>query len=108
MRLTQKNVAVEQRPRYKKWLRYYLDFCHKYAFEPTDRWSFPAFQEKLRAKNQSESQCQQAHHAVALYYEMGVSEAREAMTGSAVLPSTSPKLIDTHLQATSARWHSVP
>ena len=108
MRLTQKNVAVEQRPRYKKWLHYYLDFCHKYAFEPTDRRSFPAFQEKLRAKNQSESQCQQAYHAVALYYEMGVSEAREAMTGSAVLPSTSPKLIDTHLQATSARWHSVP
>jgi hypothetical protein len=67
MRLTQKNVAVEQRPRCKKWLRYYLDFCHKYAFEPTDRRSFPAFQEKLWAKNQSESQCQQAYHAVALY-----------------------------------------
>ena len=42
-RLTQNNVAVEQCPHYQKWLRYYLDFCHKYGFEPTDRQSFPAF-----------------------------------------------------------------
>jgi hypothetical protein len=110
MRLTQKNVAVEQRPRYKKWLRYYLDFCHKYAFEPTDRRSFPAFQEKLRAKNQSESQCQQAYHAVALYYEMGVSEAREAMTGSPVPPSIPPKFTHPREKAAvpSPRSHTPP
>ena len=50
--LERKAVAVEQRPHYKKWLRFYWDFCHKYAFEPTNRQSFPAFHEKLRAKNQ--------------------------------------------------------
>ena len=57
--LERKAFAVEQRPHYKKWLRYYWDFCHKYALEPTDRQSFPAFHDKLRAKNQSESQRQQ-------------------------------------------------
>ena len=67
--LERKGVAVAQRPHYKKWLRYYWDFCHKYALEPTDRQSFPAFNEKLRAKNQSESQRQQAYRAVSLYYE---------------------------------------
>ena len=38
-RLERKGVAVEQRPHYKKWLRFYWDFCHKYSFEPTDRQS---------------------------------------------------------------------
>ncbi len=35
--LERKGVAVEQRLHYRKWLRHYWDFCHKYAFEPTDR-----------------------------------------------------------------------
>ena len=90
--MTKKDVAVVQRPHYKKWLRYYLDFCHKYGFELANRQSLPAFQEKLRAKNQSGSQVQQAYHAVALCYETSVSEAVEVTIGSTVLPSTSPKL----------------
>jgi len=81
--LERQAVAVGQRPHYKKWLRYYWDFCHKYALEPTDRWSFPAFNDKLRAKNQSESQRQQAHHAIALYYETVCSGS----TGGQVPPA---------------------
>jgi integron integrase len=69
-RLTQKNIVAGQRPHYHKWLRYYLDFCHKYSFAPMDQQSLPAFQEKLRAKQQPESLCQQAGHAVSLYWEM--------------------------------------
>ena len=69
-RLVQQNILAGQRPHYHKWLRYYLDFCDKYSFPPTDRQSWPAFQEKLRAKHQPEPLCQQAGHAVALYWEM--------------------------------------
>ena len=69
-RLAQQNILVGQRPHYHQWLRYYLDFCSKYSFKPLDRQSLPAFQEKLRAKHQPESLCQQAGHAVALYWEM--------------------------------------
>jgi integron integrase len=69
-RLAQQNLMAGQRPHYHQWLRYYLDFCSKYSFAPTDRLSLPAFQEKLRAKHQPESLCQQAEHAVALYWEM--------------------------------------
>jgi hypothetical protein len=72
-RLAQKSVAVERRPHYHKWLRYYLDFCHKYGFEPTDQQSFPAFHEKRRAKNQSAFQRKQAYHAVTIYYETVIS-----------------------------------
>ena len=72
--LARHGVAVEQRPHYNKWLRYYWDFCHKYALESTERQSFPAFREKLRSKHQSDSQRQQAYAAVSLYYEMVLPE----------------------------------
>jgi integron integrase len=121
--LEQKDVAVKQRSHYKKWLRYYLDFCHKYAFEPTDRQSFPAFDEKLRAKNQSEALRQQAYHAVSLYYEIVFSDsdtmqgkpaeasvqtvlknryasAKEGMTESPILPRTPPNLTPRHSKTT--------
>ena len=62
-RLEHEDVAAEHRPPYRKWLHFYWDFCHKYSFEPTDRQSFPAFDEKLRTKNQSEAQRKQAYHA---------------------------------------------
>jgi integron integrase len=69
-RLTQQNMLAGQRPHYHRWLRYYLDFCHKYDLAPADQRSLPAFQEKLRTKHQPESLRQQAGHAVALYWEM--------------------------------------
>ena len=77
-RLAQQNIIAGQRPHYHKWLRYYLDFCDKYSFAPTDRQSLPAFQEKLRAKHQPEPLCQQAGHAVALYWELVSPVPRQA------------------------------
>ena len=47
--LQEQGIASQHRPHYVKWLRYYWDFCHKYALEPGDRKSLPAFDEKLRA-----------------------------------------------------------
>ena len=66
--LRRQGVARQYWPHYTKWLHYYWDFCHKYRFEPQERQSFPPFDEKLRAKHQSDFQRQQAHHAVSLYY----------------------------------------
>jgi len=69
---------VAQQPHYSKWLRYYWDFCQKYAHAPTARQSFPAFREKLCSKQQSAAQCQQAEAALSLYYEMvGAAPARD-------------------------------
>jgi len=68
--LLQQGIAGPHRPHYVRWLRYYWDFCHKYAFEPDDRTSLRAFGEKLRAKKQADFQRKQAQHAVALYYTM--------------------------------------
>ena len=55
---------------YKKWLRYYLDFCVKYPVPDSKSERVQLFSEKLREKKQSEQQRQQAIHAVFLYFEM--------------------------------------
>jgi len=68
--LKQRKIASGECNDYRKWLRYYLDYCHKYHVSPTDKLSFSAFHNKLGSKNQSEASCRQAHAAVVLYHEM--------------------------------------
>jgi hypothetical protein len=70
--LHERGVPNNQRSDYHKWLRYYLDFYHKYRFEPSQRGNFSAFAEKLRSKNQSETRCRQARLAIAIYYRVAV------------------------------------
>ena len=55
---------------YKKWLRYYLDFCRKYNFSPTHKESLPHFIRKLQEKKQTKVQQDQAVMTVTLYYEI--------------------------------------
>ncbi len=55
---------------YKKWLRYYLDYCHKYKQPYSARQSLEKFIEKLREKKQSPEQQKEAVQAVSVYYEM--------------------------------------
>ena len=64
--------AVPERSRflYKKWLRYYLDFCHKYRFEPTKGQNLSKFLAKLKDKKQNEHQQKQAAHAISIFYEI--------------------------------------
>jgi hypothetical protein len=49
-----KHFAKKQIPNvlhgvYKKWLRYYLDFCRKYHFPPAHTQSLPRFIQKLQS-----------------------------------------------------------
>ena len=55
---------------YQKWLRFYLDFCKKYHVPPKCEKSLPPFIEKLRDKQQSQAQQEQAIKTVNLYYEL--------------------------------------
>ena len=68
--LIKKNVPPTIRAQHLKWLRYYLDFCSKYQYEPSDRRSFTPFAIKLKDKNQSEEQRKQAFDAVSIYYQI--------------------------------------
>ena len=62
---------------YRKWLRFYLDFCHKYGVSPIDSKSLNPFLEKLQSKKQSPAFQRQAHHAVMLYYELMEKQAKD-------------------------------
>jgi integron integrase len=65
--LKKQKIAVSHYGEYRKWLRFFLDFCAKYP-EPTETFRrLEPFLEKLREKKQSEGQREQAAHAIALY-----------------------------------------
>lgn len=60
---------------YKKWLRYYLDFCAKYNFQPEHKDSLPQFIRKLQEKKQTKEQQDQATISITLYYEIIIHSA---------------------------------
>lgn len=64
----QQGIPSSQHGYYLKWLRYYLDFCHKYHFEQGKSKSLSAFLKKLDEKKQSVQLQKQAEHAVRLYF----------------------------------------
>ncbi len=65
-----KGIAKNEHCLYQKWLRYYLDFCHKYQFIQADPDSLPHFVRKLHEKNQGMHQQKQASQAIELYYQL--------------------------------------
>lgn len=62
---------------YQKWLRYFLDFCHKYPVPDAKSERIRLFCEKLREKKQSEQKRQQAAHAVSLYFMLQMPAPEE-------------------------------
>ena len=54
---------------YRKWLRYFLDFCEKYPPPEAKSEQVRLFTEKLRSKKQTPQQCNQAAHAISLFFE---------------------------------------
>jgi integron integrase len=68
--LTAKNISENLRNHYKKWLRFYLDFCSKYRRDVKKTESLADFLQKLREKGQTEMQQKQAAHAVSLYFDL--------------------------------------
>lgn len=66
---------------YQKWLRYFYDFSARYLHEQERAVKVRLFLEKLKSKGQSSAQCQQAAHAVALYFELLVQNAPVVPTG---------------------------
>ncbi len=54
---------------YRKWLRYFLDFCQKYPPPDATSEHIRLFIEKLKSKKQTPWQCSQAAKAISLYFE---------------------------------------
>ena len=68
--LKNKMITVSLHGFYKKWLKYYFDFCEKYGHPFQSINSVNLFLEKLKNKNQSFAQIKQAKEAVFCYFEM--------------------------------------
>jgi hypothetical protein len=79
--LTAASVAAGEWNAYKKWLRFYLDFCHEYKHEYADARSIEPFLEILKSKRRRLASREQAGKAVALYLQM-VGDADATRRGS--------------------------
>ncbi len=66
--LAKHRITKEHQNHYRKWLRYFLDFCLKYNFQSIQPESLQNFLRKLEEKNQTREQQKQASHAVSLYF----------------------------------------
>ena len=100
--LIQKAVPDKYHPYYRKWLRYYLDFCQKYGFRQSDTKSLPHFIKKLKEKKQTDQQQKQAVDAISIYY--GEETIRENKN---VVSKTNNKIISSkkdNLKPTNANW----
>ncbi len=68
--LNKRTIPSARHNYYKKWLRYYLDFCVKYRHPAKSSKSLSPFLRKLREKKQSETQIREAAQAVSLYLDL--------------------------------------
>ena len=75
---------------YRKWLRFYFDFCHKYQFDPDARSSLAPFLQKLADKKQSTQLCKQAEHALLIYYDLPKASLRSQVLPEHELTPSSP------------------
>lgn len=85
--LERKEVPPRYRNHYRKWLKFFLDFCDKYDFSPTDKQQVPAFIAKLLEKNQSKFFQRQAEQAVLIYFEI-ISTHPHPVAPQTSIPST--------------------
>jgi hypothetical protein len=63
-------VPNHQQVDWLKWLRYYLDFCHKYHHSTRNPETEILYLQKLSSKGQSDLQQQQASDSISLFREV--------------------------------------
>jgi len=51
--LAARSIPEQSRSHFCKWLRFYLDFCHKYGFISSEKSSLADFIDKLKEKNRT-------------------------------------------------------
>lgn len=100
--LASAGVAANQRPHFQRWLRYFLDFCLKYAHDPRFESSLEAFSQKLESTGQEPWKRQQAGEAVRLYWQMLGSQSTSASVEIVKTVDTEAGWVKTRAEAGSA------
>ncbi len=93
--LKQRNVPLSSHSDYRKWLRYFLDYRAKYSPPDAKTDQVRLFAEKLRSKNQTAKQLEEAADAVSLLFALQQRKDKEPEKqdiGETVLKQTHPEL----------------
>lgn len=69
--MNKEGVPLHLHSEYLRWVRFYLDFCQKYAHPPREEKSIPLFLAKLAGKHQSGTALEAAAGAVQLLIRRG-------------------------------------
>ncbi len=75
--LKQRNVPLSSHSDYRKWLRYFLDYRAKYSPPEAKTDQVRLFAEKLRSKNQTAKQLEEAADAVSLLFALQQRKGKE-------------------------------
>jgi hypothetical protein len=89
--LKKRAVPYSSHTEYKKWLRYYLDFCGKYPLPASKSEQVKLFINKLREKKQTQAQQRHAAHAVSLFFEIQTKKDVTPLPCTAPPTASSPK-----------------
>ncbi|MDI6781835.1 MAG: hypothetical protein QME49_07025 [bacterium] len=89
--LAKKSIPISYQDGYKKWLKYYLDFCNKYGFSHSNRESLTQFIKKLQEKHQTQMQQKEDAHAISFYYEI-LQVGINTKAGSNIISDTKSNL----------------
>ena len=80
--LNNRNIPNNEQYDFRKWLRYYLDFCKKYNHSESKKENLPLFIKKLQEKHQSSNQQKQASYAITLYHSLIRSDSKNSFPDS--------------------------
>jgi integron integrase len=93
--LKQRNVPLSSHADYRKWLRYFLDYRAKYSPPDAKSDQVRLFAEKLRSKNQTAKQLEEAADAVSLLFALQQRKSNESGkqdVGKTTFSQTQPHL----------------
>jgi len=76
--LKQRNVPISSHADYRKWLRYFLDYRSKYSPPEAKSDQVRLFAEKLRSKNQTAKQVEEAADVVSLLFALQQRKSNES------------------------------
>jgi len=96
---------------YHKWLRYYLDFSHKYQYQASDCNSLPHYIKKaknLKDKRQSSFQTEQSEHAINLYYTLVLKPDQEYKLVKSSLTPINFFTLPPHFTQFFTRFYPIP
>jgi len=93
--LKKRNVPLASRADYRKWLRYFLDYRVKYSQPDSRSEQVKLFINKLRAKNQTAEQLEQAAYAVSLFFAS--QQRKEYVSGQRGIGAAELSQAHTHL-----------